>query len=83
MLVIEIDGGYHDMTSDEDIRRQEQLEKLGWTVVRLIDKDVEQDAEAAARAIANELNLQFEFTKRNATGSGIMNVKAAKKGKPK
>lgn len=83
VLVVEIDGGYHDLTSDEDIRRQEHLDQLGWTVLRLTDKDVEQDAEAVARAIANELNLSYEFQRRKATGSGMMNVKVRKKGKPK
>jgi very-short-patch-repair endonuclease len=76
MLVVEIDGGYHDATSDRDIRRQNHLQQLGWTRIRFTDKDVEQDAESVARAIAKELNLPFEFHKRNATGSGIMNVKA-------
>ena len=79
MLVVEVDGGYHDATSDEDIRRQERIEQLGWTVIRFTDKDVEQDAEAVARAIAQELSLPYTFTKRKATGSGMMNVKVTKK----
>ena len=83
MLVIEIDGGYHDETSDEDIRRQENIQDLGWTVLRFTDKEVEQDAEALVRAIAKELNLPYEIKKRRATGSGIMNVKGRKKGEPK
>ena len=78
-LVIEIDGGYHDVTPDEDIRRQEHILELGWTVIRFTDKDVEQDAEAVARAIANDLNFPYEFEKRKATGSGMMNVKANEK----
>ena len=79
MLVIEIDGGYHDETSDEDIRRQENIQDLGWTVLRFTDMEVEQDAEAVVRAIAEELNLPYEFNKRRATGSGMMNVKVRKR----
>ena len=71
MLVIEIDGGYHDQTSGEDLRRQENIQDLGWTVLRFTDKEVEQDAEAVVRAIAKELNLPYEIKKRRATGSGI------------
>jgi len=79
MLVVEIDGGYHDATSDEDIVRQKHLRQLGWTVIRFTDKDVEDDVEAVARAITKELNLPYAFRKRNATGSGMKNVKAAKR----
>ena len=32
--VVEIDGGYHDQTIEADLRRQEQLQKLGWIVIR-------------------------------------------------
>ena len=83
MLVIEIDGGYHDETSDEDLRRQENIQDLGWTVLRFTDMEVEQGAEAVVRAIAEELNLPYEFNKRRATGSGMMNVKVRTKGEPK
>ena len=78
MLVVEIDGGYHDQTIDEDLRRQHHLQKLGWTVVRFTDHDVEKNAEAVGRAIAKELNVTYEFKKRGAMGSGSKSVKAAK-----
>ena len=78
MLVIEIDGGYHDETQEEDIRRQKSIEQLGWKVLRFTDEDVEEDAEAVARAVAKALNVPYEFRKRKATGSGMMNVKATK-----
>jgi leucyl-tRNA synthetase len=75
MLVIEIDGGYHDETVEKDVQRQSHIERLGWTVLRFTDADVEQDAEAVARAIADELNLPYEFNNRKAAGSGMLNVK--------
>ena len=43
MLVVEIDGGYHDETVEEDLTRQKYLESLGWTVIRFTAEDVEQD----------------------------------------
>jgi very-short-patch-repair endonuclease len=71
MLVVEIDGGYHDDVVEHDLKRQEHLESLGWKVLRFTDKDVEEDVEAIARTIARELNLQYEFSPRRATGSGM------------
>ncbi len=70
MLVVEIDGGYHDDIVNVDLRRQRYLEALGWKVVRFTDKDVEDDAEAVARAIAAGLMLPYEFQRRKSTGSG-------------
>jgi leucyl-tRNA synthetase len=52
---------------------------MGWKVIRCCDQDVEEDAEAVARAIARELNLTYEFSPRTATGSGMSSIKATKK----
>jgi leucyl-tRNA synthetase len=79
MLVVEIDGGYHDNVVDDDLKRQEHLEALGWKVIRFTDKEVEEDAEAVARAIARELNLPYQFKPRTTTGSGMKNNNAPKK----
>ena len=79
MLVVEIDGGYHDVTIAEDLRRQQDLQRLGWTVIRFSDDDVENDAEAVARAIAEELSIPYEFKKRQKTGSGMRSIRAAKR----
>ncbi len=75
MLVVEVDGGYHDHVVEDDLIRQKCLQALGWRVVRFTDKEVESDAEAVARAIAQTLELPFEFRKRNTTGSGKLNTK--------
>lgn len=74
-LVVEIDGGYHDATQEEDLRRQRDLEQRGWTVLRFTDKDVEQDAESVARSIAVQVGLEYRFTPRRKTGSGMKSIK--------
>ena len=74
MLVVEVDGGYHDHVVEHDLKRQRHLESLGWKVIRMGDKDVEVDAEAVARAIARELHLEYEYRPRKATGSGMKRV---------
>ena len=79
MLVVEVDGGYHDNVVEDDLKRQEHLEALGWKVIRFTEKEVAEDAEAVARSIARELNLPFEFIPRTATGSGMKNINAPKK----
>ena len=71
MLIVEIDGGYHDATIENDLQRQSELERLGWKILRFTDKEVEQDAEAVGRAIAKVLALKFEFKSRAKTGSGM------------
>ncbi len=79
MLVVEIDGGYHDDVVENDLKRHKHLESMGWKVIRFRDKDVEEDAEAVARAIARELNLEYEFSPRKARGSGMRSAHATKK----
>ena len=74
MLVVEVDGGYHDNVVESDLQRQRHLESMGWKAMRFSDKDVAVDAEAVARAIARELNLEYEFSSRHATGSGIRRI---------
>ncbi|MEZ6062453.1 MAG: endonuclease domain-containing protein [Planctomycetaceae bacterium] len=76
MLIVEIDGGYHDATAESDLQRQRKLELLGWTVLRFSDKDVEHNAEAVAFAIARELGLEYEFKDRVKTGSGMKTRRA-------
>ena len=74
MLVVEIDGGYHDKVVENDLQRQRPLESMGWKVIRFRDNDVAVDVEAVARAIARELNLEYAFRPRKATGSGLRRI---------
>jgi leucyl-tRNA synthetase len=64
---------------EDDLKRQEHLETLGWKVIRFSDKEVEEDAEAIAQTIARELNLSYKIKPRTATGSGMKNINAPKK----
>ncbi len=82
MLVVEVDGGYHNDAVEDDLKRQKHLEALGWKVIRFTDKEVEEDAEAVALSIARALNLPYEFVPRTATGSGMKSVNAPQKRRP-
>jgi len=75
-LVVEIDGGYHDLIGESDLSRQALLKQEGWDVLRFTDEDVEQDSEAVAQAIATYLGLQYELKQRMGTGSGMESVHA-------
>ena len=75
-LVVEIDGGYHDQTVETDLSRQEFIKREGWNVIRFTDKDVEGDAEAAARAIAKHIGVEYEFVRRKGGGSGQKSIHA-------
>ncbi len=81
-LIVEVDGGYHEETAKDDLRRQRDLESKGWTVIRFTDEEVERDAEAVSRAIASKLDMEYSFKKRTKTGSGKNSIRA-KKPKPK
>ena len=76
MLVVEVDGDYHDHVAEDDLRRQRYLESQGWKIIRFTNDDVLQDSEAAAVSIAKQLGLPYEFKKRNTNGSGIMSQNA-------
>ena len=52
-LVVELDGGYHDMIVERDLVRQARLEELGWRVVRFWNEDVLENVEVITRAIRN------------------------------
>ncbi len=80
--MVEIDGGYHDHVVEDDLKRQKHIEALGWKLIRFTDKEVEEDAEAVARAIASELNLPYDFKTRKRTGSGTRNINAPNRRRP-
>ncbi|MDA8744825.1 DUF559 domain-containing protein [Rubripirellula amarantea] len=81
-LVVEIDGGYHDETIEDDVRRQRDIESRGWRVVRFTDEEVEKDTESVARGIATAIGIEYSFEPRLKTGSGGRSIRA-KKAKPK
>ena len=75
-LVVEVDGGYHDQTIELDLSRQEWIEGDGWEVIRFTDMEVEENAEAVARAIAKHVGIEYTFVRRNGRGSGKENIRA-------
>ena len=71
-LVVEIDGDYHDQTTEQDISREEVLlRRLGWDVLRFTNDDVNKDTEAVGRAIAKHLGLEYSFRRRSGGRSGF------------
>jgi len=75
-LVIEVDGGYHDEKVEADRVRQALLEQEGWRVIRFTDREVEEDAEAVARAIAKHIGVAYEFSAKVRDGSGQKSSRA-------
>ena len=70
-LVVEIDGGYHDVVVESDLIREDYLRKHGWDVIRFGDDEVEDDPESVAIGIARHLGLMYNFRRRDGSGSGI------------
>lgn len=63
-LVIEVDGGSHDnqISYDRDIKRQEELEKIGLNFLRFDDSDVKRNMSSVLRTIEGYVE---EFEKQN------------------
>ena len=72
MLIVEIDGGYHDYVPDSDYKRELHLRHLGWRFVRFTDQEVLVDVEAVGLAITQYLGIEYCFMKRGGSGSGMM-----------
>ncbi len=60
-LIIEIDGGYHIYNSEEDFKRQRELEKLGFVVIRFENEEVLLDLERVRYEI---IDLVFTLTEK-------------------
>ncbi len=65
MLVIEIDGGYHDYILEDDQERQKKIESDGWTVIRYTNEEILEDVDAVALAIARRLGMEAKFLRKN------------------
>jgi very-short-patch-repair endonuclease len=50
-LIIEVDGSSHQNKVVYDLMRQQQLEALGWNVLRIDDRDVKKDMYSVLEAI--------------------------------
>ncbi len=61
-LVIEVDGGYHSepRQSEDDLMRQEWLEKQGFKVIRITNAEVECDIDNTLNKIRAALSLALQ-----------------------
>ena len=50
-LVVEVDGGYHNVQKDNDRLRDEFLKKCGITTVRVSDKEVVNDIDKVRKKL--------------------------------
>jgi len=57
-LVIEVDGGYHEGTKEEDSIRTEVLNKEGFKVIRFTNEEVTNDAKRVIQIIKETLSSQ-------------------------
>ena len=71
-LVVELDGGYHDSTQENDLQRQQYISNQGWSVVRFTNEDVLTDLDSVLIAISENAGVAFSFRKRTDKRSGIM-----------
>ena len=72
-LIVELDGGYHDMVADSDFRRQKFLEDSGWRVIRFSNEDVMSDLESVVRWIAQTLGIEYQpETRRRIESSSLI-----------
>ena len=61
-LIIEIDGGYHQETTQqtEDKTRQNWLESMGYKILRFTNEDIFHDIESVISIINNNIDLPFK-----------------------
>ncbi len=80
-LVIELDGGYHDVTSEYDTLRQQFLITEGWSVIRFTNEDVTEDVESVVRSIAQAIEVEFQPELRQRTESSSLIHRPRRKSK--
>lgn len=54
-LVVEVDGGYHDLRIRQDARRERWLKREGWRVVRVSAAEVLSDISVVVAGIERHL----------------------------
>ena len=55
MLVVELDGRSHDDTQDADANRDAALNGLGWTTLRIPNRDLMRDPESVWQTILDQM----------------------------
>ncbi len=71
MLVVEVDGGYHDYLFEDDKLRQKYIEEQGWRVLRYSNEEINADVEAVAISIARAMGMEPHFKPRVKVCSGM------------
>ena len=66
-VVVELDGGYHDLQYEKDRQRQAFLESKGWLVIRFSNEEVLADVEAVAISIARQIGVDPVFKGKQVT----------------
>lgn len=61
-VVVELDGGQHDLAVAYDSRRTSWLESQGWTVLRFWNNEIDCNEEAVLEIILQELNRLSPLT---------------------
>ncbi len=59
-LVIEIDGHSHDTTAVRDFVREQEIERLGWRIIRFSNDEVLTGIRGVMEAIENAMVVQAE-----------------------
>ncbi|MBI5694984.1 MAG: DUF559 domain-containing protein [Nitrospirae bacterium] len=52
-LIIELDGGVHDLQKERDAERDLYLKESGYTVIRIQNREVEQNIDSVLQLISN------------------------------
>ncbi len=55
-FVLEVDGGVHETSVEKDAMRQEYLERRGFTVLRLLNREVNENPDRALMRVWETLN---------------------------
>ena len=75
-LIVEIDGGYHELIGEQDIDRQKWLVENGWRVIRCSADDVMNDLGSVLLMIAHACGREVEFSRRQGGRTGVMKFDA-------
>jgi len=69
-LIIEIDGDSHNEKDEEDQKRQERLEPLGFNFLRFLDSDVKQNMEGVLLTVKRWINRYGGHTPKSPLNRG-------------
>ena len=56
-LIIEVDGGIHDLQQEYDADREEYLRSLGFRIIRFTNEDVTKNLERVMQRIVEECKI--------------------------